>query len=431
MMAFWALVKKDLLLYKRNRRAWLLHLIMPVLLAAFFGYITGGVGKQGIAKINIALVNQDQHPLSEKIKAALLRDENLTIEQLSLEQAKEKVSKAKLKLLIVIPQGFAEQAQQAFFGQAEKAELQCFYDPSDTIALTMVNGLLTQHVMEQVSQEVFGAQGEQSFLGKSLKQLEQSDLSQERNRHLRDLLSQLQVVQADDKAQGKANLQGLSSPFKVVQHEVVAGAAAKESRYNGYAHSFAGMSVQFLLFMAIDAGITILMLQRQGIWNRLIAAPINFSWIILARAVSCALIALFLLCVIFGIGSLLFGVQIRGNLFAFFLLCLVFSLMTASFGLVIAAFGKTPEAARGIATFATLIMVMLSGAWMPAFLFPAWLQQLTLLIPLRWAVDGFDAMTWRGLGWAEAGPAILVQAGFTILFAALALWRFQQQRSHK
>lgn len=209
------------------------------------------------------------------------------------------------------------------------------------------------------------------------------------------------------------------------------GAAAKESHYNGYAHSFAGMSVQFLLFMAIDAGITILMLQRQGIWNRLIAAPINFSWIILARAVSCALIALFLLCVIFGIGSLLFGVQIRGNLFAFFLLCLVFSLMTASFGLVIAAFGKTPEAARGIATFATLIMVMLSGAWMPAFLFPAWLQQLTLLIPLRWAVDGFDAMTWRGLGWAEAGPAILVQAGFTILFAALALWRFQQQRSHK
>ena len=38
-----------------------------------------------------------------------------------------------------------------------------------------------------------------------------------------------------------------------------------------------------------------------------------------------------------------------------------FALMTASFGLLIAAFGKTPEAARGIPIFATLILVMLVG----------------------------------------------------------------------
>lgn len=39
-----------------------------------------------------------------------------------------------------------------------------------------------------------------------------------------------------------------------------------------------------------------------------------------------------------------------------------FSLMTASYGLFIAAIGKTPEAAPGLATLATVLMVMTSGS---------------------------------------------------------------------
>ena len=91
---------------------------------------------------------------------------------------------------------------------------------------------------------------------------------------------------------------------------------------------------------------------------------------------------------------------------------------------MIAAFGKTPEAARGIAMFATLIMVMLGGAWVPTFMFPAWVQQATLVVPTRWAIVGMDAVTWRGLGIAAALPAIGVLLAFGTAFTALAVWRF-------
>jgi hypothetical protein len=52
-----------------------------------------------------------------------------------------------------------------------------------------------------------------------------------------------------------------------------------------------------------------------------------------------------------------------------------FSLMTAAFGLLIAAVGKTPEATRGRSILVTLIIVMLGGAWVPAFIFPQWLHK--------------------------------------------------------
>jgi ABC-2 type transport system permease protein len=84
-----------------------------------------------------------------------------------------------------------------------------------------------------------------------------------------------------------------------------------------------------------------------------------------------------------------------------------------------------------MATFATLIMVMLGGAWVPAFLFPQWLQSITLAVPTRWAVDGLDAMTWRGLPMEAAWPAILAQLGFAALFGWLALWKFNRQSGHK
>ena len=71
-------------------------------------------------------------------------------------------------------------------------------------------------------------------------------------------------------------------------------------------------------------------------------------------------------------------------------------------------------------------MVMLGGAWVPSFVFPQWLQTVTLFVPTRWAVDGFDAMTWRGLGLDVAVESMAVQSGFALLFGALAVWKFRR-----
>ena len=99
--------------------------------------------------------------------------------------------------------------------------------------------------------------------------------------------------------------------------------------------------------------------------------------------------------------------------------------MTAAYGMLIAALGKTPEAARALATLATLLMVMLSGAWVPSFIFPAWMQTLTRFIPPRWAMDGLDAMVWRGLGLQEALLPIGVLLFSTLVFGTIAVLRFR------
>jgi len=92
---------------------------------------------------------------------------------------------------------------------------------------------------------------------------------------------------------------------------------------------------------------------------------------------------------------------------------------------MLAALGRTPEATRGLAILATLLLVMLGGAWVPAFIFPQWLQKASFAVPTRWAVDALDGVTWRGLDFHWALGPIAALLGFTLLFGGLALWRFR------
>jgi ABC-2 type transport system permease protein len=429
MTAFLALVRKDLILFLSDRRALLINLVLPIMIATFFGYLFGGSGAAKSGTIEVALVQQDSGEVGTRIAAALRTDATLHITDMDAAQARQAVAKGSQKAAIVIPAGFGEAAGAALFGAGEKPRIEVLYDPSQQAVLAMVKGMLTQQVMQVVSAEMFGGKTGQAFTDKSMKALERGAATDPDHAALKDLLGSVKKYQDRPQVAGakpaEASTGGLSIPFTTSDRQVSSG--PQQEGYNGYAHSFAGMGVQFILFLGVDMGIGILLARRSGVWSRLLAAPVTLTTVLLARAVSAAIIALCLLCVMFGFAVAVFGVHITNPL-GFFGVAVCFALLTASFGLLIAAFGKTPEAARGIAVFATLIMVMLGGAWVPSFMFPDWVQKVTVAVPTRWAIDGLDAMTWRGLGMDAAGVAMAAQLGFALLFAVLAVIKFKRDQ---
>jgi ABC-2 type transport system permease protein len=189
------------------------------------------------------------------------------------------------------------------------------------------------------------------------------------------------------------------------------------------------MSVQFILFMGLDLGIGLLLARRLGLWKRLRAAPISRGLLLLASITGTTLIASVLMLAIYAIALAFFGVRIDGSIAGFLGIIFAFGTLTASFGLLIASLGKTPEATRGLAVLATLLMVMLGGAWVPSFIFPEWLQLVSMAVPTRWVIDGLAAMTWRGLGLQAALLPIAATLGFSLLFSAVAIWRFDWEEN--
>jgi len=420
--AFFAMVRKDLLVYFTDRRAVLITILVPFAMASFMGAVTGGSG--GRSKISVLVVDQDGSPLSQKIGQDLGADENLELQRSSEAEATELVKRGKASVAVVIPSGFAKRAPKAFFAGGEKPELTLLYDPSDAAELAMARGILIQHVMQSVSQEAFSGQGGLAAVQEMLGDLDQNTAM---NGDTKDTLRRLLTTVMDlntttTTTTDKPAAGGLTLPYTTREVAVFAG----ESRnYNGYSHSFAGMTVQFLLFLSIELGGTMLLERQRGLWRRLRAAPLSRGAVLASRTVSGAFLALFISTLLFAGGRLLFGVAINGSFLGFVLIAVAFALTSATFGLFLATMAKTQQAMRGGATFAVLVMTMLGGAWLPAFLFPPWMQTATLFAPTRWAMDGFDAMTWRGLGLEQALAPTAVLLGFAALFGVLAVLRFR------
>ncbi|MDR7335563.1 ABC transporter permease [Roseateles asaccharophilus] len=423
MQALLALVRAEIKLHFSNRRAVLLSIVAPILIAAFFGSLFGNTAKP--AGIAIGVVDHDASPLSQRVVAALQADTSLKT-QIGDEAALLQLVRAgKLRAVAVLPQGLGEQASRAMFGAAPKPEIALHYDPSQSSVLAIVRGLLAQTLMQEVSRASFSP----AVLGDMQRQVrDASGMPTAQRDALAKMFDAIGDVQRSEAAAPAASSggAGLSMPYTTREIEAVQSAAnAAPAAYNSYAHSFAGMGVQFILMAGIDMAVGLLLMRRLGLWKRLRAAPLSRTQLLGSRVLASALISLIVFAVIYAVAMAAFGVRVLGSWPGLALVLVCFSLLTASFGLLVAALGRTPEATRGLAILATLLMVMLGGAWVPAFIFPEWLQTASLAVPTRWAVDALDAMTWRAQPFSEALLPSAVMLGFSLAFALIAVWRFR------
>ena len=424
MQALLALVRAEIKLHFSNRRAVLMSIVAPILIAAFFGSLFGTGNK--MAGIPVGVVDLDHSPLSRRVVAALQAESSLKTMAGDEAELLAQVRAGKLRAVAVLPAGLGEQAGRALFGAGAKPEIALHFDPSQASALAVVRGLLAQTLMQEVSRSSFSP----AALGDMEKQLREAPgVPTEQREALVKMFAAIGQVQRSDAASSPASgpeAGGLSMPYTTREIEAVQSTAnAAPVAYNGYAHAFAGMGVQFILMSGVDMAVGLLLMRRLGLWKRLRAAPLSRAQLLGSRIVASALISLIVFIVLYIVAIAAFGVRVLGSPAGLALVLVCFSLLTASFGLLVAALGRTPEATRGLAILATLLMVMLGGAWVPAFIFPEWLQTVSLAVPTRWAIDALDAMTWRGQPFAQALMPAGVMLAFSAAFALIAIWRFR------
>jgi ABC-2 type transport system permease protein len=425
--AILALIRNDIRLYFADRRAVLVGILVPIFIAAFFGYVFGGSGKNADAgRIPIAVVDEDQSTVSRAITADLTADRLLQVTPLDRAAAREQVKAGKQNAAAVFPKGFGEQTTKALLSGLDKPQVPLLVDPSQTVGARVIEGLLAQYSMQEISKEAFTGVSGRKAIDDLLADLDRQDPTSTSG----DLKTLLQTARKLNEARDTATAgrpgagvqRGLSIPYTIAPTEVT---ARDTTPYNGYAHSFAGMTVQFILFAGIEAGILLLLTRQRGIWQRLRSAPLRRSEFMLARALATTLVGLFQFTLIYLAAALVFKVRIEGSWLGFIGVGIAFCLLNAAFGLMLATLGRSAPTTRGFAIMATLLLVMVGGAWVPAFVFPRWLQNVSLYAPTRWAIDGLDGATWRGLPFSSAVLPIIVLVGSAAVCLAVAMWRFR------
>ncbi len=313
--AFAALIAKDLKLFLSDRRAVILAFAMPVAIGSFFGMLfPGSRSTETQSRIPVLVVDLDTSDISRAMTAALASDKNLSSESTSIEQARDRVRRGNAAVGIVIPQGFGDAAGRAFFSGGEKPQLQLLYDPSRGMELAMVRGLITQHVMESVSREVFTGDRGRKVIDDTIRSLDSAAMPDDQKRLLRDMLESVQRFNAAGNTASTGRTPGITLPYDVREEAMT---ARQSTNYNGYAHSFAGMGLQFMLMGAINFAIEILVERQRGLWKRLRAAPISKLTLLGSKVGSGTVIGTLVMLVSFGFAILVWGVRIEGSVAGF------------------------------------------------------------------------------------------------------------------
>lgn len=360
------IVIKDLKLFAADKRALLISFFVPTAIASFMGMLSDSMSSTDKPKpVPVLFVDNDRSAVSDKLHQNLLNSAGVAVKDDVEADARAQVKSGDYGVAVIVPKGFGSGAING-----TKPDIELVIDPSQALAAEAVRGSLTQ----ATAGAIYGGDS------------------------------------------GQLNL-----PFAIKQTSDTSGGSIK---FSGMAHAFAGMGVQGLLFWAIELAMGLMRERGKGIWRRIRSAPTPIGLHVVARAISAAIRAMLIIAAVFGFGALVFHVHVGGSWVGFALVWVCAAVMASTFGLFVSALGRNEQQSRGLAVLVVLTMTMLGGAWFPSFLMPKWVQVVGDFMPVKHAVDGFDAMTWRAEGLQAALPSCAALIGFSVLFLLVALRRY-------
>lgn len=359
------LARKDWHLFWADRRAAVLCFAVPIVLASTFGMVFDQPSQSLAAtRLPLLVVDEDDSALSHAIVADLLGSEKVQAKLVDRATAEHEIEARSVGIAVIIPQGFAE---------LTAARVTLLHHPLSALESQWAEGIFTEIAMRRLAKDYLG-----------------------------------DLVPTVDR------------PFAV---ERQTPGTSSES-FCSYSHCFAGMTLQYLLFWGMESGLLLLRERQRSVWRRLQAAPVPILSVLLGRALTTSVIALLMVGATFAFGWLVFDVSIDGSGWGFLLLALAVSGLAAATGLLVAALGGTEARARGVCILVILAVSMFGGLWLPGFLMPDWVRDLSLALPTSWAMQGFDGVTWAGETLADVWPSVLVVSGFAVGCLTLAAVRF-------
>ncbi|HEY69699.1 MAG TPA: ABC transporter permease [Anaerolineae bacterium] len=186
-----------------------------------------------------------------------------------------------------------------------------------------------------------------------------------------------------------------------------------------------GMILQLLTSMLTATAIV--RERERGTIEQLIVTPIRSWELILGKIIPYVALALFDMIEVLLVGTLWFGVPIRGSLGLLLALSGLFLLGSLGIGLVISTFAKTQQEATMLTYFTMLPTVFLSGFMFPLAAMPAILQGISYFIPLRYYLIIIRSILLKGVGAELITTEIIALAIYATVMMGIAALRFRKR----
>jgi ABC-2 type transport system permease protein len=181
------------------------------------------------------------------------------------------------------------------------------------------------------------------------------------------------------------------------------------------------------MITAILTGFSIVKEKEAGTLEQLMVTPISPAYVVLGKIVPYVVIGLLELCAVLASATLWFRVPFRGNFLVLLLFGLVYMTSSLGIGILVSTIARNAQQVLFMLWFLLIFFLFLSGFFLALENMPVWVQNLTVINPLRYFMFILREMFLKGSGFAELwkqGLAMLLIGG--VVFGA-SLLTFQRK----
>jgi ABC-2 type transport system permease protein len=220
--------------------------------------------------------------------------------------------------------------------------------------------------------------------------------------------------------------QGGAAPPEIVDVRHPAGATDPLDNITSFQLTVPGNAVLFGFFIALTCALSFSEERRSGTWRRLLASPVPAWKLLVVKLLPYVVLGTLQVGLLFVIGAVGFGMTVAGSIPALAVLTVGVAACATGLGLLLAALSSTEKQISSLGSVAIMIMGLVGGCMFPRALMPHLMQQAGLFVPHGWALDGYyQLLVGRGTGFADVAKQIGAVWGFAVVFAVVGMRRFR------
>ena len=418
---------KDLLDFARNRMELIAFIIMPIFMMIMTGYIFPS--EQSLKNISLGIVQNDTGKLSQDIIAVLEemkigeKDDKVFILQsvANLDEAKKKLKKGDLNAILAIPGDFSSSIEKG-----EQGVLTLITDQSNPQISSLLTGIIEKIIDGLASkvaiEKLIGMMGTFSILpkDKSMPPGSQTKPSDSPSKPVGNELAPFDSTPLSPASSG-FNPQVLVKPFVIKTEGLVPG---KQNYFQFVAPGIIIMVVVMAVMIGLAASIS--REKELGTLDGILVAPIPRICIILGKALSQTTRGLLQGSIVLLLSIFLFGVRIYGSISLVVLLLFLGVFSFIGLGILISALAAEQETAMTIMMTLTFPMIFLSGVFFPIEQMPGFMQIISKILPLTYAIEALRKVIILGAEISSLGKELTVLIAFGTATLAISVPLFNR-----
>ncbi|MBK7433250.1 MAG: ABC transporter permease [Chitinophagaceae bacterium] len=388
-----ATIKKEFLLLIRDKVGLSILFIMPMILIMVMTLIQDAAFKTLNEKgVPLVFVNNDQDSLGILIKQGLENNDlcdfsdSINGRPATAEMASIAVSEGKFLVGIIIPKGATSAIRNnvtQLVNETLNTDTAALNTTADSVEITiLIDPATKKSVLSAITSNMH------------------EFISEVKNRIIFQTFSEQIAEVIPNKSSAPKNAYQKTQLIRY--KEVYASVTGDKIVPNAVQHNVPAWAIFAMFFIAIPLSGSIMKEKNEGSVFRLNTMPSSYLLLmngkIIVYVIVCMIQFLLMLSVglyilpLFGLPALVMGNSILG----IFLLTMGTAFAATGYGVMVGTLSATEHQAAIMGSLSILLLSALGGIWVPPYIMPEVMRQISAFSPLNWSLEGFYSLFLRG-----------------------------------